>query len=215
MPSISDSCYCLLVEPTAGLHLIATFKQNRVLLDIIPLVSTNIGFHKMWCKLWYATLLYTKPSVFRTILLGEWHVRPWGSFYNCGMRSVGSETNDYCIRKESWMYINRLTTLNSLPEWWLLSNWWFNTRLVLTTMLSMHVCVLVLLPEIYSGAHDPPKERLTTWNTFSAKFKLWQSPYLECTSTVWAVCYTHGKLAILCVCIIDRPYHRSAFQIWT
>ncbi len=32
---------------------------------------------------------------------------------------------------------------------------------------------------------------------------------------VWAVCYTHGQLAVLCVCITDRPYHRSAFQIRT
>ncbi len=38
-------------------------------------------------------------------------------------------------------------------------------------------------------------------NVISAMFKLRQSPYLECTSTVWAVCYTHGKLAVLCVCI--------------
>ncbi len=39
------------------------------------------------------------------------------------------------------------------------------------------------------------KERLTAWNIISAKL-LSQCPNLECTSTVKAVHYTHGKLAI-------------------
>ncbi len=38
------------------------------------------------------------------------------------------------------------------------------------------------------------QERICWLNIISAKFKLRQSPYLECTSTVWAVRYTHGKV---------------------
>ncbi len=51
-------------------------------------------------------------------------------------------------------------------------------------------------------------------NCVERHFILRPSPYSECTSPVWAwaVCYTHGKLAVLCMCITDHPYHRSALH---
>ncbi len=55
----------------------------------------------------------------------------------------------------------------------------------------------MLFRPVSSGAHERAKERLTQHtpvNTFSAKL-ISKLPYLECTSMVWAVSYTHAKMS--------------------